>query len=291
MKVFLHKYRIINAVATLVILGLIGMLYMFVARPYQLQLGATQKEIERSMPGDELDSDPDFLATRAITIEGTPKEIWPWLIQMGYDRAGFYGYDILENLGSEQGLQSAEQILPEFQHFEVGDVVPISAIAELEFYAIEPDEYVIWKGDGEETAGGFTWALYPLDENHTRLVSRIRWNHQLDGPGSMVISLFTELTDHIAVRKILQGVKGRVEGQIESMVWQNIEFFLFVAAFCVFLFAIFRVLIHPLTWKNWFIGLGGGIVWLLIWYAPIPIWLGMLFIFLILWSMRRESGR
>ena len=55
--------------------------------------------------------------------------LWAWLIQMGYGRAGFYGYDVLENLGSPAGLLSADRILPEFQHFEVGDDVPISAVA------------------------------------------------------------------------------------------------------------------------------------------------------------------
>src|SRR3974377_142310 len=98
------------------------------------------------MPGDELDPQPTFLATRAITIDGTPAEIWPWLIQMGYGRAGFYGYDALEHLGSPSGLLSADRILPEFQNLVAGDEVPISAVATMRFYAIEPNQYLIWTG-------------------------------------------------------------------------------------------------------------------------------------------------
>jgi hypothetical protein len=86
----------------------------------------------------QLDPSPTFLATRAITIQGTPEEIWPWLVQMGYGRAGFYGYDILENLGSPTGMASATTILPELQNFKVGDKVPISPVAENVFYASSP---------------------------------------------------------------------------------------------------------------------------------------------------------
>jgi hypothetical protein len=113
------QYQRKNFVAALRVIVLVGALYYFVARPYQLTLGAIPTEIEWAMPGDELDPAPHFLATRAITIRGTPEEIWPWLIQMSYNRAGFYAYDILENIGSERGLRSAEEIIPEFQHFDM----------------------------------------------------------------------------------------------------------------------------------------------------------------------------
>jgi hypothetical protein len=89
-----------KAAATAVLGGLLAAGYLLVARPYQIHWGATAAEVDRPMPGDTLSRRPTFLATRAITIVGTPADIWPWLVQMGYGRAGFYGYDILENLGS-----------------------------------------------------------------------------------------------------------------------------------------------------------------------------------------------
>jgi hypothetical protein len=260
------------------LLGLLGILlfivgfYAMFARPYQLSLGATEQEINRPMPGDELDPDPGFLATRAITIQGTPQEIWPWLIQMGYDRAGFYGYDLLENLGSAQGIRSADQILPEFQDFEVGDEVPISAVASLSFYAIEPDQYLIWEGNAEDDPGGFAWVLYPIDNEQTRLVSRIRWSYEWDQPELIAFAPFTELTDHIAVRKILQGVKGRVEGQIEPMAIQNVEFFLLLTGFFQFLASLTMLLVRPFHWRRFLASLAAGIVWLIAWYAPITFW-------------------
>ncbi len=131
--------RLHRIMAALALLGLTMAVYLLWARPYQLNWGSEEEEIKRTMPGDELAPDPAFLATRAITIKATAKDIWPWLVQMGYGRAGFYGYDVLENLGSPRGIRSAESILQEFQHFKPGDDVPISAVAGLIFHDLEPD--------------------------------------------------------------------------------------------------------------------------------------------------------
>lgn len=264
-----QKYRITNLFAALIVIALTGILYYFVARPYQLTLGATPAEIERAMPGDEMDPNPDFLATRAITIRGTPEEIWPWLIQMNYNRAGFYAYDILENIGSERGLRSAEEIIPEFQHFQVGDEAPISAIHSMVFSAIEPNQYLIWAGKADVSPGGIVWALYPLDDDQTRLVSRIQWRYHLADIGSVVMAIFVDTADHIAVRKVLQGVKGRVEGQIEPAWVADVELAVFVIAFGIFAAALIVLVVRPFTWARWLAAFGAGIVWLVVWYAPI----------------------
>ena len=65
---------------------------------------------------------PTFNATRAISIAAPPAEIWPWLVQVGLTRAGWYSYDLLDNLGR----RSARRIIPELQHLTVGDVIPMS---------------------------------------------------------------------------------------------------------------------------------------------------------------------
>jgi hypothetical protein len=66
---------LVRTLAMLSIVALTMAAYLFWARPYQLRWGATDEEINRVMPGDELDPAPKFLATRAITIDGTPAEI------------------------------------------------------------------------------------------------------------------------------------------------------------------------------------------------------------------------
>ena len=255
-----------------ILFALVMAAYLVLARPYQLNWGATREEIDRPMPGDGLDAQPTFLSTRAITVEGTPHEIWPWLVQMGYNRAGYYGYDIIENLGSKSGLHSAESIIPELQDVKVGDEVPISAAGSWVFYAIEPEDYFIWSSKASDCA--FTWALYPIDENHTRLVSRIRWSHHWSQPSLLGFDLFTEFTDFLAIRKVLQGVKGRVEGYAEPMAWTNIEFAFYVAGALIFAVAIVVLIVHPLSWRRWLASLAAGTAWLITWYMPIPIWVG-----------------
>jgi hypothetical protein len=262
-----------KALAALGLVGLVLSVYFIWARPYQIHWGATAEEIRQNMPGDDLNPNPKFLATRAITIDSTPEAIWPWLIQMGYGRAGYYGYDILENLGSLRGLPSAESILPEFQDFKVGDLVPISPAAKMSFYAIQPDKYLIWAGK-IGTYGTFTWALYPVDASHTRLVSRIRWSHHWSQPGILALDLFSEFTDHLAVRKILQGIKERVEGYSQPLALGTIEFAIYLVAALLFFAALVLVLIRPLTWRGWLAGLAAGIIWLVVWYGPIPVWVG-----------------
>ena len=273
-------------IAALSLVAVTLLVYLLWARPAQLRWGATAEEINRPMPGDELDPSPTFLATRAITIAGTPEQIWPWLVQMGYGRAGYYGYDILENLGSPRGMASATTILPELQNFKVGDKVPISPAAENVFYAIEPNQYLIWAGQSGENPGGFTWALYPLDENQTRLVSRIRWSfHSIRQPGVVALEILTEFADHLGVRKILQGVKSRVEGNSEPPYVATIEFAVFMLALLTFLAALILTLIRPFSWGGWLAGLAAGLGWLLTWYAPIPWWGGLVLEMGILWGL------
>ena len=277
---------LVRFLAVLILIAVIFAIYLLVARPYQLTWGATRDEIHRSMPGDELNPNPKFLATRAITIDGRPQEIFPWLMQMGYGRAGFYGYDILENLGSPAGIRSADHILPMYQHFKPGDDAPLSAAGGLVFYAIEPEKYLVWSG--ANGWGGITWALYPIDESHTRLVSRVRFSHSLNSPGQLVMDLFTEFSDPLAVRKILQGIKGRVEGQVEPMAQGNIEFVIYLAAVLLFVISIVLILIRPLTWHRWLAGLAAGAAWLLIWYSQAPIWIGFLVEIWLTWNLYRS---
>ena len=267
---------LIRILAVIILLGLVMATYFLWARPYQLRWGATQAELNRSMPGDELDAHPTFLATRAITINATPHEIWPWLVQMGYNRAGFYGYDLIENIGSKSGAHSAEHIMSELQNVKVGDEVPISAAGSWVFYAIEPEQYFIWSGEAAD--GGFTWALYPIDARHTRLVNRIRWTHHWSPPGQLALDVFTEFTDHLAVRKILQGVKGRVEGHIEPAATANTEVAVYGAAAFIFFVALIVLIVRPFSWNRWSAGLATGLIWLMVWYAPIATWMAALFL-------------
>ena len=181
-------------------------IYLRFIRPWQLRWGATDEEVARTMPGDDVVKHPTFDATRAVTIQARPEEIWPWLVQMGVTRAGWYSYDWLDNLGHH----SAERILPQWQHVAVGDLIPFSPDGKAGMWvkAFEPQQWMIWwdkKGDST-----WYWGLSPLDESHTRLITRVRLSYRWSKP-SIVFSLLVEFTDIVMMRKCLLSIKQRVE--------------------------------------------------------------------------------
>ena len=95
---------------SLLAVPVVAAVYIRYVRPWQLTWGATPAEVSRPLPGDELVTHPTFNATRAITIAAPPEDVWPWLVQVGLTRAGWYSYDLLDNLAHA----SARRIIPEF---------------------------------------------------------------------------------------------------------------------------------------------------------------------------------
>ncbi len=205
--------------------------YLFVYRPRQLRWGATGEEVARAMPGDEIQQQPIFNATRAVTIQARPEQIWPWLVQIGYKRAGWYGYDMLDNAG----IPSADRIIPQLQHMEVGDAVPIWAGINFKVVTVEPDRYLVWESSDHSC---WVLGLYPVDANHTRLVWRIHNAPYHWTSPYLAIQLFADLVDFVAVRQNMLGIKERAEGTtLEAPAVAYTELALWLAAFLGFLVA------------------------------------------------------
>ena len=82
------------------VLGVVvlGVAYVFVVRPWHLRMGSTKDEVQRSLPGDDLVPNPKFVWNQAITIHAPAAEIWPWLVQIGNQRAGWYSWDAIHRL-------------------------------------------------------------------------------------------------------------------------------------------------------------------------------------------------
>src|SRR5690348_7641440 len=97
---------------------------VFITRRLAQRSGATSSEVNDTLPGDELVSDPQIQTTRAITIHAPVDAVWPWVAQVGYHRGGWYTNARLDKLFWRIDNPSADRILPEFQHVEVGDTVP-----------------------------------------------------------------------------------------------------------------------------------------------------------------------
>ncbi|MBI2766717.1 MAG: SRPBCC family protein [Chloroflexi bacterium] len=170
---------------------------------------ATAEETARPMPGDECVAAPGYAVTRAITIDAQPADIWPWLVQMGNGRGGLYSYDFLDRLFGFLDGPSSDRILPEFQHLEAGDTIPIGKGADFPVYAVEDGRSLVLGGsEGMQ----WTWqmALYPQRNGTTRFVSR---NLGALPPGwrSRFTLLGLRPAAFIMTRRWLIGVKQRAE--------------------------------------------------------------------------------
>jgi hypothetical protein len=199
------------ALGALPIVGIGVSVYVQVIRPWQLRWGATDDEVRRAMPGDELVARPTFNATRAVTVQAPPSIIWPWIVQIGFGKAGWYSYDLLDNLGRP----SATRIIPELQHLQPGDVAPFyqgigaPQWVGLTVKAIQPEQWMLWWDDKTHDTT-WTWALDPVDEQRTRLITRVRMRYRWTKP-TILFSLLVEFADLVMMRKCLLGIKQRAE--------------------------------------------------------------------------------
>jgi hypothetical protein len=186
--------------AGIVMLGFFG-----VYRPWQLHWGATRDEIERQLPGDDIVAHPTFDATRAVTVEASPSQVWPWIAQIGFGRAGWYSYDLLDNLGRH----SSETIIPALQQPHVGDLVPMGPGAGLYIKDFEPGKWMLWWDKrGRAT---WLWTLQDAGQGRTRMLTRVRLKYLWTSPGIVFNLLLIEPWDFPMMRKAMLGIKRRAE--------------------------------------------------------------------------------
>jgi len=193
-----------------------------VVTPWHERWGATDDEVAMVLPGDELVADPAHQVTRAIAIEAPPEAAWPWIAQLGADRGGFYSYEWLENLFGLD-IHNADEIVPEWQHRDVGDLVCADGKGSGGWYVmqVEPGQaLVMLVGDvregrplrrDERLRWEFLWtfAVRPAHGGHSRLLVRERigfgstWSRLLMSPLGFVSFVMT--------RQTLRGIKARAE--------------------------------------------------------------------------------
>jgi hypothetical protein len=170
-----------------------------------LQWGATAAEAAAALPGDELLPAADGVATRAIEIDAPAAAVWPWIAQMGPSpRGGAYTYDWVENLLGLD-MHSADRILSEYQHPEVGDTIGYGG-NRMRVELVEPQRALAWRSED----GNWVWA-FVLDEHdgRTRLLSRNRF--RLPTPVLRIGMLAMEPASLVMERRMLLGIKERAE--------------------------------------------------------------------------------
>jgi hypothetical protein len=203
------KARVIAALAA-GSAGLAGFVRIY--RPWHQGWGSSEDEVAMVLPGDDLVPGAEFRPTRAVTIDARPEEVWPWIVQIGFGRAGFYSYDLLDNLAKP----SAERVIPDLQDVHVGDWIPMSpTITEQTAFRIasfEPNRWMLWS----KPDSTWCWSLRPIDAERTRLVCRIRAKYEWPKP-SVLLSLFLlEVGDFFMNRRELLGIRRRAEALATS---------------------------------------------------------------------------
>lgn len=182
-----------------------GIAYARLFRPWQLSWGASSAEVQRHLPGDCLVERPTFDATRAITIAAPPERIFPWLLQVGVHRAGWYSYDLLDNLGRP----SARAVLPQFQQVEPGDILPMSPDGKhgMRVHSLNWPHEMIWGTPGDTS---WVWVLEPAPDGTTRLITRVRSRYRWTSP-TILFSVLLELSDVWMMRRMLLNLRERIE--------------------------------------------------------------------------------
>jgi hypothetical protein len=218
--------------------------YRSVVRPWYLGWGVDPTDRARLLPGDELIAAPIAGDTRGITIEAPAAAIWPWLVQMGFGRAGWYSYDTLDMRG-----RSSERIVPEWQSIVVGGTMPTWPGGGFEVAQIEPhhalvlflDDTIVARQEDEarKTAVGgvgadpmtpglaasaaimrtqprtfrasWSFVLEPIDGQRTRLIERVRVEYPAVGSWNRVTGQLFGVGVFLIIRRQLLGIKQRAE--------------------------------------------------------------------------------
>ena len=190
-----------------------------------LTTGSTRQERRRVLPGDGLLARPRISATHATSLAAPPDEVWPWLLQVGWHRGGWYTPRWVDVLMFPDNLPSADRVVPELQGLEVGDWVPDGPPGTgcgFEVREVEPHRHLVlestthlpstWRRRGTARLH-WTWAfvLDPEPEGGTRLVFRWRartWPWWLTAGGHA----FVVPADLVMSRGMFRGLRRRVDG-------------------------------------------------------------------------------
>jgi len=193
--------------------------------------GATPAEAQKKLPGDELVPRPKMQSTRAITVQAPPAAVWPWLLQIGLRRGGWYSYDFLEALagaGSFVDGHSTRRIITELQDLKVGDRIWMHPrILPLTLAALEPERALVFhtrldlqtkaffelgeKMPAQYVNSNWVFFLEKLAKKATRLLVRSRLDYNPNLMNTIAWRVFTDPFSFVMERRMLLGIKQRAE--------------------------------------------------------------------------------
>jgi len=182
--------------------------------------GTADGEHETVLPGDDLVPDARVVATRAVTIDAPPSDVWPWLVQLGQGRGGFYSYDALENLAG-LAIRSADAVEERWQDLAVGDDVHLADDVALRVALLAPGSHLVLlgapgPGQPDTMPFRFSWAFVvralPPGEHgsaRTRLLVRERYV-PLGAAGRPVVEAVQPVS-FLMTQRMLRGIRDRAE--------------------------------------------------------------------------------
>jgi hypothetical protein len=177
------------------------------------QVRATPDERDRTLPGDGLIPQPVGSVHHAVTIRRPPHDVWPWLVQMGAGRAGWYSYDVIDN----GGQRSADRILPEFQNITVDSVFPalpgVTDVFTVAEYEPEHSLVLSWRSPNGRYWTTWAFVLERLPPNSTRLIvrGRVASGYRPYGLPQWMALILAQPAHFIMQRKQLLGIARRAE--------------------------------------------------------------------------------
>ena len=205
-----------------------GALVTPMLRARRARWGATDADLARVYPGDDLVPNPKWGWTHAVTLHARAAEAWPWVVQIGQGRGGFYSYEGLENLAGCD-IHNADFVLPEFQDLAAGDSIRLHPeVPPLPIVLVERDRVIVIhalsdtsRGQPFEPADGvpenysnMTWVFF-LNEQEggtTRLISRTRYDYSPSFANKLMYGpVLLEPIGHVMDCRMLLGIKERVE--------------------------------------------------------------------------------
>jgi hypothetical protein len=192
--------------------------------------GATEQEQRQPLPGDELLPNATALTTHAITIAAPAQRVWPWLVQLGWGRGGWYTYRWVDRLLFPANGSSADQLLPEHQQLAIGDRVP-DGPPEVDCWftveRLEPARLLVlrstrhlpacWRQRGLAMEWIWSWHLCEPTSGCTRLIQRNRMRLQ---PAWFERAFLAAIVpaDFIMARSHLQGLQRRAEAHAAEVI-------------------------------------------------------------------------
>jgi len=290
--------KIVRLVAgTLLVIAILVAILLLLPR-WTPTWGATEAEVARTLPGDELIERVPGDSTHAATIDAPPEEVWPWIAQIGDDRGGFYSYTFIENLlqtaaaGGEAIYHNANRILPQFQDPQPGEGLVMDS---LKVYDVEPGKWLLAAQSTEAGEFDWVWLWYvePVGTSQTRLL--VRMAIRLPGvASSSVVSKVTDLGAFVMGRRMVEGLKLRAEGRTEPAWIEVVEILLWAAALIAGLGAAILFVRRPAWQAPLLLGLAAllMLIWFTVWQPSI--WLRLVFdvaLLGLLWWVARRVPR